>query len=565
MSSNYLIEYISRKNFFLKHCLDEKNRKIEQINSNLENEIKERLQEINSAYEKLRTSEVYHRNILSNLGEGVTISDLNENFLFANDAAERIFGVPGGKLIGRNLVEFTTSESLVTLQEQAEISHAGGTSQFEIEIISNEKESVYIAITGKPEFNEKGEQTGVLRIFRNINTRKKIEDEMRWRLDYELLMSSISNNFVGVYDFQESIPQALAEFGNFIKAEKVFLYETDIDKKLLKRTFEWNNGEAEIPEGLWENLELDKIKHTMKKLDRESVINFNNEKRAALQKEKRLLTDSSDKCLIIIPIKIHQALVALIGFTYNKASCIWSDKFLALVNVLGDIFGHAYERKNYELLIQTQLLEKESLLKEIHHRVKNNMQIITSIVRLQTRFLTNVDIDDILLNFQNRMQSMYQAYNKVFLSGSFSKIDFERYLSSLIIDLYYSLDISNKNIEVESDLDQVELDINIVIPLGLIIYEIVSNALKHAFPDNRKGKISITFKVLKNDEFFLKICDNGVGIKPGFNFVQADSLGSLLVHILSTQIKAEVNIEKKDGTIFTLKFKNLELKTFSNF
>lgn len=562
MFSNYLIEYNNRRNFFLKHILDEQNKKINLINVNLEDEVKSHTAELQAAYDKLRSSEIYHRHILENLGEGVAIVDMNENFTFANDAAEKIFGVDSGKLIGRNLIEFITSDSLQTIQEEAEKINAGRSAEYEIEVMKESGSSCYLTVTAKPEYNENNEITGILGIYRDISKRKKIENEMKLRLDYELLLSSISHRFFGVYKFAESVLESLAEFGEFIKAEYVFLYEIDNVNKLLRKTYNWTTSERKPETENSCELSLEKFPEIINRMQNNLILDLNQEDDLILMAETETMFQLNSKKCILIPVLVNQELRAICGFIYQCDKCLWSEKYLSLVKVLADIFGYAYERQNYELLIKNQLEEKESLLQEIHHRVKNNMQIITSIIRLQTRFLTNIDIDEILVNFQNRMQTMTQAYNKVFTSGSFTRINFENYLSSLIIDLYYSLKISERNVNLETDITPIDLDINVVVPLGLIINEILTNSIKHAFPDNRSGNIKITFKEVEKEEYFLQIADNGIGVADDFNFVQSDTLGSLLINILSEQIKAKTKIENKNGTVFTLNFSNIVLKTF---
>ena len=561
--SKYMIEYHNRRNFYLKNSMDEHYKEIHLINENLEDEIKKHTAELQTAYDKLRSSELYYRHILENLGEGVAIVDLDENFTFANASADRIFGVDSGKLIGRNLIEFTTSESLQTIQVEAEKINSGKSAEYEIEIMKEDGDNCFISVDARPEYSDDNEIIGILGNYRDISKRKKIEDEMKLRLDYELLLSSISHRFFGVYKFSESVLETLAEFGDFIKADFVFLFEIDNDNQLVRKNYNWTTLEKNTEAEDNCELSLEKIPLIINRMQKNLILDFNREDDRKLKAEAELLFQLNSANCILIPVIVNQELRALSGFTYQSEECLWSEKYLSLVKVLSDIFGYAYERQNYELLIKNQLEEKESLLKEIHHRVKNNMQIITSIIRLQTKFLSNINIDEILTNFQNRMQTMTQAYNKVFMSGSFTRINFENYLSSLIIDLYYSLKISERNVKLESNIAPVDLDINIVVPLGLIINEILTNSIKHAFPDDKGGVIKITFKETQKEEYFLEISDNGIGISEDFNFVQSDTLGSLLINILSEQIKAKTKIENNNGTVFTLTFNNLVLKTFS--
>jgi len=564
MFSNFLIEYYSRKNFLLKYQLKIKSDKIQSNNSNLELEVEERTRAQQKAYDKLNFNEKYYRHVLNNLGEGVGIVDKNETFIYVNTAAEKIFGTSPGKLTGRGLAEFSTPESISTINSQTKLRSHGKSSHYEYEFVSETKERGYLLVTATPEYNEEGDIVGTIGIFRDITDQKKMENELRLRLNYETLLSSISNKFVGVYDFSDKVMESLAEFGKFIKATHGFLYEIKPKENSIEKTYNWSEVNTFPEMDMAETVNMENIPHIINKMNNNELVDLKADADSEFISEKLLLFNNNTKTnSIIIPVRVNNDLVAITGFNYYIEQCLWSENFIALIRVLADIFGYVYERKRNEFLIHNQLQEKEYLLKEVHHRVKNNMQIISSIIRLQTRFLKNINVNDILANFQNRIQSMYLAYNKVFLSEGLNKIDLETYLSTLIKDVYYNLNVSKNRIEIKQNIDWTELDINLVIPLGLIINEVLSNSLKHAFPEDKSGNITIVFKHLEENEYLLEIADNGIGISEKFNFIQAESLGALLIHVLCSQLKAEFKIENKNGTAFSLKFKDTTLKTFT--
>jgi len=548
----------------LKYQLKIKSDKIQSNNSNLELEVEERTRAQQKAYDKLNFNEKYYRHVLNNLGEGVGIVDKNETFIYVNTAAEKIFGTSPGKLTGRGLAEFSTPESISTINSQTKLRSHGKSSHYEYEFVSETKERGYLLVTATPEYNEEGDIVGTIGIFRDITDQKKMENELRLRLNYETLLSSISNKFVGVYDFSDKVMESLAEFGKFIKATHGFLYEIKPKENSIEKTYNWSEVNTFPEMDMAETVNMENIPHIINKMNNNELVDLKADADSEFISEKLLLFNNNTKTnSIIIPVRVNNDLVAITGFNYYIEQCLWSENFIALIRVLADIFGYVYERKRNEFLMHNQLQEKEYLLKEVHHRVKNNMQIISSIIRLQTRFLKNINVNDILANFQNRIQSMYLAYNKVFLSEGLNKIDLETYLSTLIKDVYYNLNVSKNRIEIKQNIDWTELDINLVIPLGLIINEVLSNSLKHAFPEDKSGNITIVFKHLEENEYLLEIADNGIGISEKFNFIQAESLGALLIHVLCSQLKAEFKIENKNGTAFSLKFKDTTLKTFT--
>ncbi len=193
------------------------------------------------------------------------------------------------------------------------------------------------------------------------------------------------------------------------------------------------------------------------------------------------------------------------------------------------------DRKLAEEQIQAALTEKVVLLKEIHHRVKNNLQIVTSLLSLQSSRLDNPQTQKILQECQNRVSSMALIHEQLYQSEDLAKIDFAAYIQNLIANLCSSYDIYNSAIQVKTNIDDIYLSIDTAIPCGLAVNELFSNSLKHAFPLGRKGEINIDFHLEADNYFHLTVRDNGVGIPPELNIDKTTSLGLQLVKALTRQ------------------------------
>lgn len=230
-------------------------------------------------------------------------------------------------------------------------------------------------------------------------------------------------------------------------------------------------------------------------------------------------------------------------------------KLLGSVHVARDIT----DRKKAEDAVKKSLEEKEVLLSEIHHRVKNNMQIISSLLNLQTQYVTDEETVDVLQESQDRVKAMATLYEKLYLSKDLTQINFNNYIESLIRGLFYSHSISEDQIKTVVEIDDIMLNIETAVPCGLIISELVSNSIKHAFPEGKKGKICVSLKANENKNVLI-IADNGIGFPENIDFTNTDTLGLKLVNILVDQIDGKITMDKSHGTAFKVVFSELEYK-----
>ncbi len=211
------------------------------------------------------------------------------------------------------------------------------------------------------------------------------------------------------------------------------------------------------------------------------------------------------------------------------------------------------ERKFAQVNLEKSLAEKEVLLKEVHHRVKNNMQVISSILKLQSRYIKDEQSLELFQECQNRVKSMALIHEKLYQSESFEKIDFDQYIKVLTKQLFRSFSNSGCIIRTYIDSNNVKLTMTKAIPCGLIINELVSNSLKHAFKGRKEGEIKLTMNKT-GENYSLDYSDNGVGFPPDLDFRNTDSLGMQLIYALSNQLHGEITLSSINGTEIRLIF-----------
>ena len=210
-----------------------------------------------------------------------------------------------------------------------------------------------------------------------------------------------------------------------------------------------------------------------------------------------------------------------------------------------------------EEALKVSLEEKEVLLKEIHHRVKNNMQVISSLVALQADESKDAVIRDVLQDVIHRVRSMAIVHEKLYQSKDLARIDFAEYTQSLLRYLWRSYANEASGVRLVQDLEPVSISVNEAVPCGLILNELVGNALKHAFPDNARGEVVVSLHNGEQGEVVLAVCDNGAGLPEGLDWRKGRTLGLRLVQMLAGQLSAHVEVNGGAGTEFKLIFGKL--------
>jgi len=223
------------------------------------------------------------------------------------------------------------------------------------------------------------------------------------------------------------------------------------------------------------------------------------------------------------------------------------------VAVLG-IARDVTEWRRNEQRLRLALEEREVMLREIHHLVKNNIQIVSSLLRLQSRYVADEKAREVLNESQSRIKSMALIHEKLYQAEDFSRVDFSDYISKMTVHLLAMFKIDPERIKLRIEARGVELDVNRAIPCGLIINELVTNALKYAFPGDRRGELFIRMRPAAGDRYELMIRDTGIGLPPGFDLKQNKTLGFQIVNDLVRQLDGSMEVRTEGGTEIIIRF-----------
>jgi two-component sensor histidine kinase len=212
------------------------------------------------------------------------------------------------------------------------------------------------------------------------------------------------------------------------------------------------------------------------------------------------------------------------------------------------------DSKTASMKLKAAFNEKEVLLKEVYHRVKNNLQVVSSLINLQARAVKNEEAKNLLRQSADRVKAMALIHEKLYQSDDLAKIDISHYLKTLADSLLYSYNIPPGQIKIIPQISVAFLDIERAIPCGLIINELLSNTLKHAFPQGQAGIIEISLSQ-EGNEYRLVVADNGVGLPEGLDINNSPSLGlKLILGLAMNQLKGRIAIDQNHGTAFTIHF-----------
>jgi two-component sensor histidine kinase len=242
---------------------------------------------------------------------------------------------------------------------------------------------------------------------------------------------------------------------------------------------------------------------------------------------------------------------------FNLISILFS------VYLLGGVFGKVLVKTHYNLYrskieVEQQVREKETLLKEVHHRVKNNLQTVSSLLSLQARTMKDEEMKSMIKSSQNRVNSMAMVHEMLYMREDLTKIEYKSYVEELSEYLVKSIKGTDNRIKVAIDIIDINLGIDTAIPLGLLINEAITNSLKYGIRDNSEGEICITLIKETNDDYVLNIGDNGEGYSDTITPQTSKSLGLKLIYNLTRQLKGSILKDAtKKGTNYIIKFKEI--------
>jgi two-component sensor histidine kinase len=251
----------------------------------------------------------------------------------------------------------------------------------------------------------------------------------------------------------------------------------------------------------------------------------------------------------------EETLASLMRQGAGYALVVDDEKLLGVISLKRlQEYGQVAERERAEETFKASLRQQEVLLREVHHRIKNNLQIISSLLDIQASSVEDPHIVEMFMDIQNRVISMALIHETLYQSGNLRMVNFGVYVHTLAEQIFRSYNVAMDRISLQIRADEVMLDTNQAIPCGLILNELLSNCLKHAFPGERGGEVHIELRSEAAPQVIMLVRDTGIGFPSGVDSGHLETLGLQLVYSLTEQLGGRLEIERNDGTTVKLTF-----------
>jgi PAS domain S-box-containing protein len=478
-------------------------------------ELKAVMKEIEANYLELESLSRQNQLILESAGEGIFGVNLEGRVIFVNPAAAKILGFKKEELIG-------------------EIHH---------DKVHHTKQN------GEP---YPLEECPIYAAYRERTVRSGSE-ELFWRKDG----TSIPIEYVSSPIIEKGkIRGAVITFSDLTERKRA--------EKALRESEERSRAQYKgvpIPTYTWQKVDNDFVlidyNYAAEEITHGKIVDWIGSKVSEMYKDMPIIIDDMKRCVnekTIIKTEMHYKFMSIDKEAFLSIQYSYSPPDLVLVHI-EDIT----ERKQAEERIKESLKEKEVLLREIHHRVKNNLQIISSLLKLQSGYFKEEKVHQVFQDSQNRIKTMALIHEKLYQSKDFSKIDFAEYIKALVHEIYRVYGIDEGRIALSLSIENILFGVDTAIPCGLIINELISNSLKYAFPEGRHGEIRIEFRTKDGNEIEMVVGDNGVGMPEEKDFRSTDTLGLHLVTILvEDQLGGKIILDRTNGMVFTISFRVTE-------
>ena len=473
----------------------------------LEAQLQHTQQKLECSQAQLRESEAHFRSVFEGMGEGLLITDLRDVISYANGRMAAMTGYTREEMLGRPAYElFLPREKWPALGNYNQRRAQGHADVYETEFKRKDDSRFWGLIHATPLRDATGRVVGTIGAQIDITTRKRAEAALRESEERFRALIEQAADAVMVHDERGQMlmaNQRVCQNLGYTRAEMLALRVSDFEI----------NFDAEVVEKKWAQLQ-----------------NGVSMSVNGLHKRK----DGTS-----FPVEVHVGAVQFDG-----------------KRVMLAIARDVTRRRQHEAAVAASLREKEVMLKEIHHRVKNNLQIICSLLNMQADAIDDAPTRAAFAETRNRVRSMALIHEQLYQTPDLAHIDVGEYLETLVASIQRSAGAHSSHVAFKLDCHAAALDIDRAVPCGLIVNELVTNAIKYAFPDGKRGTIELQLRV-EEQTLILSVRDDGIGMNPDLNWEQSDSIGLQLVSALTQQLEGEVELQSgNEGTIWTIRFKS---------
>lgn len=490
---------------------------------------------------RLKDSEEKYSSLFHQSSDAIFVHDQEENIHEANLKALDLFGYKRKELLEKRIPDLHPPDASEKTRRALKKMSKTGFISFEVDYVKSTGKCFPAKVSST--LFDLGDDKLIQSVVHDITEQKRAEK-----------IQSILFNIAKATGSSESLEELLKtihhQLGNLINTTNFYvaLYDNEDDMYSFPYCVdEYEESQTFTPQKMKKSL-TDYVRRTG-----EPLLVDNKAHTRMIKKGEVDLIGEPSPVWVGVPLKIPSGVIGVMVLQSYDDSSAYSKYDLELLSVISDQIAMAIYRRQTQDQIKASLQEKEVLLKEIHHRVKNNMQIISSLLRLQSLDVDDEQMLEILTVSRNRIKSMALIHDTLYRTEDLTRIDFSKYINKLITHLFSIYCTENSRINVHQDVHGVYLNINQAIPCGLITNELVSNSLKHAFDADEKGELHI--KMSKSaGKYFLQVQDNGKGLPDELDLKNSGTLGLQIVHDLLKQLRGTISLDRKGGTEYTIQF-----------
>ncbi len=476
----------------------------------LDHDLDREVEERRTAEAKLRASEERYRAVVEDQTEVVSRFRADGTFLFANEVYCRMFGKSADELMGTRWVPVAYPDDVPVVEAHlARLSPEHPVARVQNRVFDASGRVRWMEFVNRGFFSPGGELLEIQSVGRDVTDRLLAEEQLR--LSEERMRLAMEAAQASTWDW------------DIVSGKVVWSGNLESDLGMAPGTFG----------GTFEDFEA--LVHPQDRPLIASALDEAFHQRKPYQIEFRMIRPDGS-----------------VRWTATKGRAFF-DQHGTLVRMLG-VDVDITERKQAENAIQVALLERETLLKEVHHRVKNNLQVISSLLHLQSLHASDPASVELLRECQHRVRSIALVHERLYRSADFMHVDFKHYIESLATYLFRSYRVSTDRISLDVEVRGVALPIDAAVPCGLLVNELISNCLKHAFHGRDNGRIRVELAPVAEGEAFLCVSDDGVGLPLSVDPETAETFGMQLIAALTKQLHGRLEIGLQTGTVVRLTF-----------
>ncbi|MDA8174353.1 MAG: PAS domain S-box protein [Nitrospiraceae bacterium] len=492
--------------------------------------------------------------LVESADDAIISKDLNGTIQSWNAGAAKLFGYSAWEAVGRDISFLIPPGHADEVHEIIRrISTGEHIDHFESLRLRKDGSTIPVSLTFSPIKDKNGKVLGVSKIAHNITERKRAEDAIKREKEKLGLLAETARMLLSV-EMPEKIIQGLAgKVMGYLNCHAFFNYLIEDGSQRIRLNAYYGIAEAAAKEIECLDFGITVCGCVARdgcRIIAEDIPN-NPDKRT------EMLRSMGIQAYACHPLVYHGKTIGTLSFGARDRA-FFTQEEIGLMSTVTDQVATAIARKQAEdalkesnQKLKTALAEKEMLLKEVYHRTKNNMHVITNLIGLQARSINDKGAAAKTHELQSRIQAMALVHEKLYKSGDLSMLDLKDYITDLVKALTGSFLKGSRNIAIDLAVENAVVSIDAAIPCGLIINELISNSMKYAFPaaltDNTAGKISVGLRPVGNAQIELRVADNGIGLPEGTDLRKASSLGLKIVYNLAMQLMGEVDIRSAPG------------------